>query len=66
MTDKTELSAVATNSPSADPVRTHTDFFGAVDRQSRALLKAQEQAVRFAFDRTQSWIDYGRVWMDGW
>ena len=65
MTDKTELPAVATNSAPANPVRDDTGFFGAVDRQSSALLKAQEQAMRFAFDRTQSWIDFGGVWFDG-
>jgi hypothetical protein len=65
MTDKTELPAVATNSAPATPVSDDTGIFGAVDRQSQALLKAQEQAMRFAFDRTQSWIDFGGVWMDG-
>ena len=65
MTDKTELPAVAPISACANPVRDDTGFFGAVDRQSQALLKAQEQAMRFAFDRTQSWIDFGGVLIDG-
>jgi len=42
-----------------------TDFFDIVHDHSMVLLEIQEQALRYAVDRTQDWIDYGTVWMNG-
>ena len=42
-----------------------TDFFDIVHHQSMALLDCQEQALRYAVDRTQAWIDCAAVWTNG-
>jgi hypothetical protein len=75
MPDTTEHLPVAGSSEAATAVAApsapdafapdDTDFFGIVHHQTMALLQAQEQVLRDAVDRTQVWIDFGTVWMNG-
>jgi hypothetical protein len=60
----TTVARTAPSAPNAPPPD-DTDFFGIVHHQSMALLECQEQALRYAVDRTQDWIDCGAVWMKG-
>jgi hypothetical protein len=58
-------SAAVAISPPAALAPADTDFFDIVHDHSMVLLEIQEQALRYAVDRTQDWIDCGAVWMKG-